>query len=216
MSALNEVSETLRSAVDYYQRGILSLALLWDQLAETLAPFGSAAQLNCLAPAQQMVLRRAYGQRPLSLRMPGRDSALRQQIERWCQAEPTEAVSAAQQSRSDRPRTLPSPTAREVAAPVPAVPEGPAAQFAQFYREHGYVRRPRGGVGQARDWEIRFVFQRTSQMKPLQRLLGEMGFQPGPGYRRYGFLMLPLRGRQSVQRLLALVRVSSQGDVARA
>jgi hypothetical protein len=202
MAVADEVREALGRAVDFYQRGILSPALFWDWLVEALAPLGTTGGLDILPRTQQAVVRRAYHERPLALRLPGRDSELRRRIEVWCQIRVIVPPPAVSQQLTEQARAA---TAPRDAAPL-AAPDGPPSQLARMYREHGYVRRPHGRAGRNRDWEVRFVFRWAWQVGPVRQLLAELGFQPGEAYRKHGYLMLRLSGRQATHRLLALVQ----------
>ena len=80
MSADEASPEAVRRAAEFYERGVLSLALLWDELASALAPQAVSNALNRLPARLQDGLRRAYRARPRALRSEERDDEVRRAI----------------------------------------------------------------------------------------------------------------------------------------
>jgi hypothetical protein len=73
----------------------------------------------------------------------------------------------------------------------------------RFFRDYGYLRRPRvdlwpGRSQGARDWEVRFLLDSTAQRRELQALLAHAGYDAGQTVRRHGKRMHALYGPQAV------------------
>lgn len=205
MSALDEASQVVSRAVDFYERGIISLALLWNQLVDVLNLRDFRPVLDSLPTAQQVTLRKAYAERPLSLRSEGRDDAVRQEIERWCRTPPSITAPVDPPLPAAVPKKQPPLLVIPLKRVEPPPPERPWEALRALYRAHGYVRRPRIQPGQESDWEVRFVFHYVVEVKAAQRLLAQVGFGEVPVFRRYGYPMLSLPGRKAVERILNLM-----------
>jgi hypothetical protein len=101
-----------------------------------------------------------------------------------------------------------SPAAPPKAEPPPAV-EQRLTPLGRMYRQHGYVRRPRGweqdeSVGQDEDWQVRFLVSGKRAQETLKKLLEQAGLEidPPPRGRQQ---RVTVTGREAVKRLLALV-----------
>jgi len=80
MSEPGEVREEVGRAVDFYERGIISLASPWQTLDELLTPANASRILASLPARQQAVLRRGFRERPLSIVRDGEWAGTRQEI----------------------------------------------------------------------------------------------------------------------------------------
>jgi hypothetical protein len=205
MSASDEACQVVSRAVNFYERRIISLALLWQQLADALNLPDVWPVLGSLPAAQQETLRNAYKERPLSLRSEGRDSQVRQEMERWCRAPLTTALPVNPTVAPVVQQERPAPLGVRAKRVEPPRSEQPWQELLALYREYGYVRRPRFRPGNDEDWEVRFVFHYAWEAKPVQRLLDRVGFPGARVFRRYGYSLLCLPGRRAVERILGLV-----------
>lgn len=70
--------------MDRCHQGIICPAEMWHQVADRLTTRNVATVLDGLPVDLQHVLRRAYAERPWSLRSDARDNEVRLEVERWC------------------------------------------------------------------------------------------------------------------------------------
>ncbi len=210
-AATAQPAEAVRLAVGLFARGVVSPAVLWDELTAVLTPAQVASVLGSLPADQQAILREVFDRWPRALRSEGRDDEVRRALERWCQACPPPAVQPERQAEPavDFPMwTAPRPPVGPPFQPAAeAPPQDELAPLRACYREYGYVRRPRtpSALGGDREWEVRFVMRYKYEMTRTQQILQQAGFSPDEPFRRYGFHWLSVPGRVAVERLLALV-----------
>ena len=84
MAEVHDRIEAIRRSATLYDQGIFCPAELWNRITDRLTVNSAATILNGLPTNLQDVLRRAYHDRPWSLRPDECDNDLRQEIERWC------------------------------------------------------------------------------------------------------------------------------------
>ena len=87
MAQVHDPIEAIRRSATLDDRGIFCPAELWNQITDRLMVNSAATILNGLPTNLQDVLRRAYHDRPWSLRPHGCDNDLRQEVEHWCKRE---------------------------------------------------------------------------------------------------------------------------------
>jgi hypothetical protein len=73
----------------------------------------------------------------------------------------------------------------------------------RFFRDSGYLRRPRtdlwpGRSWQPQDWEVRFLLDSVAQQRQLETLLAKVGYTAGHSFRRHGKRMHALYGPDAV------------------
>jgi hypothetical protein len=208
MLADDAIPEVVRRAAEFYERGVLSLALLWDDLAGALAPQTVSHALNRLPARLQDGLRRAYRARPRALRSEERDGEERRAIEAWCQAggSPTPLPAGPLWAEGSRPKSLGGGVGASL---ILAPPQANDPGLVVLYRHHGYLCRPRQPLrpcDQKRGkWEVRFVFHKARDMRWGQQVLKEAGLTPGEPFRKDGLHMLSLAGREQVECFRELV-----------
>jgi hypothetical protein len=108
--------------------------------------------------------------------------------------------------RPPEERKSPAPAPASARCPVIGEP-GWLIPLVDFYREHGYIRRPRRGLPNPGDesWEVRFLVRGKRELEQLQRLLAQADFKQGKPFRRFGYQMQTIPGRSAVERFHALI-----------
>lgn len=89
-------------------------------------------------------------------------------------------------------------------------------QLADLFRRNGYVRPPaakrRAGVGPGRfrrGFEVRLTAGSKSELRLIQHLLRQAGFQPGRPFVKGRQFRQPVYGRDALERFLALIEKSA-------
>ena len=82
-----------------------------------------------------------------------------------------------------------------------------AASFEQngSYRAPNQKRRKRDGQAYKKGYEIRLTAGSASDLRRLRALLREVGLSPGKPYRKARRIILPLYGRDAVERFCELI-----------
>jgi hypothetical protein len=206
-------AEGIGLAVGFFARGVISPAVLWDELTAALTPAAVESALGSLAAEQQATLREVFKRWPRALRSEVRDNEVRRAVERWCQAALAREVQPEPEPQPavDLP-TWTAPRPQSVGAPpspdVDTAPQDGLSVLRTCYREYGYVRRPRALYSLRADdgaWEVRFVVRYKYELTRFQQVLQGVGFTPGNPSRKRGYHLLSVSGRTATERLLALV-----------
>jgi hypothetical protein len=101
------------------------------------------------------------------------------------------------------------PAAYHAAMPVSPSKASLQRRLARFYRRNAYVREPRGErVEEGRrsyrkGWEVRFVLRDLDEVAIVEKLLRELGFNPGRPFPKHSRWVVPAYGEEAVKSLRA-------------
>jgi hypothetical protein len=99
--------------------------------------------------------------------------------------------------------------------------EKPESQLAHFFHRNGCMRVPNetrylkeGSQKYKKGYEIRLVAQTETELKQIGRLLKQAGFRAGKPYQKGNQMVLPIYGKQEVEKFQQLLSSTESLDLA--